>query len=84
MTNITTDVKPEMIPGIQTRNEIPHDKYNIRIIAHASTNWKDNLSLKDDLYIAEAHTAMDMFRYAVFFIDASWGWAWQQTSFDST
>ena len=26
----TTDVKPEMIPGVQTRNGIPHDKYNIR------------------------------------------------------
>ena len=29
-----TDVKPEIIPGVQTGNGIPHDRYNIRGIAH--------------------------------------------------
>ena len=41
----TTDVNPEMIPGVQTGNGIPHDKYNIRGIAHARTNRKDNITL---------------------------------------
>ena len=30
-----TDVKPEMIPGVQTGNGIPHDKYNIRGILYS-------------------------------------------------
>ena len=33
----TTLVQPEMIPGVQTGNRIPHDKYNICGIAHART-----------------------------------------------
>ena len=36
----TTDVKPEIILGVQTGNGIPHDKYNIRGIAHTRTNKK--------------------------------------------
>ena len=39
----TTDVKPEMIWVVQTGNGIPCDKYNIRGIAHAHTNRKDNI-----------------------------------------
>ena len=31
----TTYVKPEMIPGVLTGNGIPHDKYDVRSIAHA-------------------------------------------------
>ena len=38
-----TDVNREMIPGVQTRNGIPHDKYNIRGIAHVRTNRKDDI-----------------------------------------
>ena len=34
----TTDVKPEVIPGVKTGNLIPHDKYNIRGIVHTLTN----------------------------------------------
>ena len=43
-----TDVKPELIPGIQTRNGISHDKYDVRGIAHACTNRKDNIFMQDD------------------------------------
>ena len=31
----TTDIKPEMLSGVQTGNGTPHDKYNIHGIAHA-------------------------------------------------
>ena len=57
----TTDVKPEMIPGVQTRNGIPRDKYNIRGIAHARTKRKDDIFMQRRLYIDEAHTALDIF-----------------------
>ena len=56
----TTDVKPEMIPGVQTGNGIPHDKYNIRGIAHARTNRKDDIFMQRRLYIDEAHTALNI------------------------
>ena len=51
----TTDVKPEMIPGAQTGNGIPHDEYDISSITHARTNRKDNIFMQR-LYIDEAHT----------------------------
>ena len=38
-----TGVKPEIKPGVQIGNGIPHDKYNIRGIAHAHTNRKDDI-----------------------------------------
>ena len=41
-----TDVNREMIPGVQTGNGIPHDKYNIRGIAHVRTNRKDDISMQ--------------------------------------
>ena len=63
----TTDVKPEMIPSIQTRNGIPHDKCNFRGIAHAHTNKKDAIFMQRRLYIDEAHMALDIFRFAVFY-----------------
>ena len=56
----TTDVKPEMIPGVQTGNGIPHDKYDIRGIAHARTNRKDDIFMQRRLYINEAHTALNI------------------------
>ena len=58
----TTDVKPEIIPGVQTENGIPHDKYNIRGIVHARTNRKDDIFGQRRLYIDEAQTALDIFR----------------------
>ena len=42
----TTDVKPEMLSGVQTGNGTPHDKYNIRGIAHARTNSKDDIFMQ--------------------------------------
>ena len=57
-----TDVKPEMIPGVQTGNGIPHDKYDIRGIVHARTNRKDNIFMQRRLYIDKAHMALNIFR----------------------
>ena len=42
----TTDVKPEMLSSVQTRNGIPHDKYNICGTAHARTNRKDDIFMQ--------------------------------------
>ena len=42
----TTDVKPEMIPGVLTGNGIPHNKYDVRGIAHAHTNRKDDIFMQ--------------------------------------
>ena len=63
----TTDIKPEMLSGVQTGNGNPHDKYNI---AHARTNRKDNIFMQRRLYIDEAHTALDIIRFAVFFLSS--------------
>ena len=41
-----TDVKTELIPGVQTGNGIPHNKYNIRGIAHVRTNRKDDIFMQ--------------------------------------
>ena len=46
--NMTTDVKPDMLSGVQTGHGIPHDIYNIRGIPHARTNRKDAFLCKDD------------------------------------
>ena len=43
----TTDIKPKMLSGVQTGNETPHDKFNIRGIAYAQTE-KTIFSCKDD------------------------------------
>ena len=56
------DVKPEMIPGVQTGNGIPHDKYNIRGIAHVRTNRKDDIFRQRRLYIDKSHMVLDIFR----------------------
>ena len=62
-----------MLTGVQTGNGTPHDKYNIHGIAHARTNRKDDIFMQNftyiiyngvgarDLYIDEAHTALDIF-----------------------
>ena len=42
----TTDIKPEMLSGVQTGNGTPHDKYNIRGIAYARTNRKDDIFMQ--------------------------------------
>ena len=63
----TTDVQPEMLSGVQTGNGILHNKYNIHGIAHTRTNKKDDIFMQRRLYIEEALTALDIFRFAVFF-----------------
>ena len=50
-----------------TGNGIPHEKYNICGIAHECTNRKDDIFMKRRLYIDEAHRALEIFRFAVFF-----------------
>ena len=40
-----------MIQGVLTGNRIPHDKYDVRGIAHARTNRKDDIFLQRRLYI---------------------------------
>ena len=57
-----TDVKPEIIPGVQTGNGIPHDKYNIRGIAHVRTNRKDDIFWQRQLYIDKSYMVLDIFR----------------------
>ena len=42
----TTDIKPEMLSGVQTGNGTPHGKYNVRGIAHARTNRKDDIFMQ--------------------------------------
>ena len=42
----TTNIKPEMLFGVQTGNGTPHDKYNILGIAHAWTKRKDNIFMQ--------------------------------------
>ena len=40
----TTNIKPEMLSGVQTGNGTPHYKYNIRSIAHAR-QWRTRVSV---------------------------------------
>ena len=44
--HMRTDVKPDMLSGVQTGNGIPHDRYNIRGIAHVRTNRKDDILMQ--------------------------------------
>ena len=64
----TTDIKPEMLSGVQNGNGTPHDKYNVRDIAHARTNRKERIFMQRRLDIDEVHAALDIFRFAVFFL----------------
>ena len=42
----TTDIKTEMLSGVQTGNGIPYDRYNIRGIAHVCTNRKSDIFMQ--------------------------------------
>ena len=42
----TTDIKSEMLSGVEPRNGTPHDKYNIRGIAHVRTNRNDDIFMQ--------------------------------------
>ena len=71
------DIKPEMLSVVQTGNGAPHGKYDIRGIAHACTNRKEDIHAKTTgakLYIYngvgtidKAHMALNIFRFAAFF-----------------
>ena len=84
-----TDIKPEILSGIQTRNRIQHDEYDIRGIAHLHTYRKYDIFMQRQLLqnftcrgkgpkaqsfllkmepFNNAHTALDIFRFAVFFL----------------
>ena len=41
-----TDIKPEMLLGVQNGNGTQHDKYNICGVAHARTNRKDDIFMQ--------------------------------------
>ena len=51
----TTDIKPEMLSGVQTRKGTPHDKYNIHGIVHARTNRKDDIFKTLHVYWSEVN-----------------------------
>ena len=42
----TTDIKPEMLSGVQTGNGTPHGIYNIRGIAHARSTRKYDILMQ--------------------------------------
>ena len=42
----TTDVKPDMLSGVQIGNGITHDRYNTRGFAHVCTNRKDDIFMQ--------------------------------------
>ena len=42
----TTDIIPEILSGVQTRNLIQHDEYSICGIAHVRTHRKDNIVMR--------------------------------------
>ena len=42
----TTDIKPEILSGVQTENGTPHEKYNIHGIAHARTKKRRHFHAK--------------------------------------
>ena len=46
-----------MLSGVQTGNGIPYDKYDVRDIAHARTDRKDDIFMQRRLYIDETHGA---------------------------
>ena len=39
----------------------PHDKYDVRGIAHARTDKKDDIFMQKQLYIDDAHTVLNIF-----------------------
>ena len=41
--NGTTDIKPVMLSGVQTRNGIQHVEYDIRGIAHVHAYKRDDI-----------------------------------------
>ena len=52
----TTDIKPEMLSGVQTGNGTPHDEYDIRGITHARTNRNDDIFMQRRLVQSFTYT----------------------------
>ena len=48
-TTLKIGVKLDMLSGVQTGNGIPHDRYDIRGIAHVHTNRKDAIFMQRQL-----------------------------------
>ena len=46
--HMTTDVKPDMLSGVQPGNGIPHHRYNIHGIYMCAQTEKTKFSCKDD------------------------------------
>ena len=44
--HMTTDVKPDMLSGVQTGKGIPHDRFDIRGNTHGRTNRKDDIFMQ--------------------------------------
>ena len=66
-----------MITGASTGNGIPHDRYNIRGIAHAATNKKDKIFMQRRLYIDEntsrwTYSALRYFNLRIQNMEARW------------
>ena len=55
----TTDIKLEMLSGVQTGNGIPHDQCYVPGIIGVGQR---------DFYIDQAHMVLDIFRFEVFFL----------------
>ena len=62
----TTDIKLDILSDVKP--EMEFHMYNIRGIAHAHTNRKNDIFMQRRLYIDEAYMAQDIFRFAVSFL----------------
>ena len=47
---MTTDIKSEILSGVQTRNGIQHDEYYVHGIAHGHTYRKDHILMQRGLF----------------------------------
>ena len=62
----TTDIKPDLLSGVQTGNGSPNDTYDIRGTARVRTNRKYNIFMQRQMQIDKAHTALYIFHFAAF------------------
>ena len=70
----TTDIKPEMLSGVETGNGTPHDKHNICGIAHVHTNRKkQHFHAKTTVHWRSTHGAGHI-RLCGIFLFLSWSW----------
>ena len=67
----TTDVKPEIIPGILTGNGIPNDKYDVCDIAIRAQTENTTFSWKDDCTLMK-HTLCWTYSTLQYFFNLYW------------